>query len=150
MFYCFFQSIWSDEQTHPLLKLIKSGLHGWVINTLRSLYNEICFRVKHGGYASESIRQVVGVNQCGNASPIIFRKYMSDMRDCLDENTGVVLSKFCSKDKFIVNTIKSKCMIFGQMESAKLYSMATLLNASISIYIYMCVCVCGGGGGGGN
>ena len=72
-------------------KLIKSGLHGRVINTLRSLYNKTCFRVKHGGYASESIRQVVGVNQGGNASPIIFRKYMSDMRDYLDENTRVVL-----------------------------------------------------------
>ena len=134
-------------------KLIKSGLHGRVINTLRSLYNKTCFRVKHGGYASESIHQVVGVNQGGNASPIIFRKYMSDMRDYLDENTGVVLShdeillhllwaddliltstsirdaqsqldglsKFCSKNKSIVNAIKSKCMIFGQMESAELY-----------------------------
>ena len=48
-------------------KLIKSGLHDRVINTLRSLYNKTCFRVKHGGFASESIRQVVGVNQDGNA-----------------------------------------------------------------------------------
>ena len=72
-------------------KLIQSGLHGRVINTLRSLYNKTCFRVKHGGYASESIRQVIEVNRGGNASPTFFRKYMSDMRDYLDENTGVVL-----------------------------------------------------------
>ena len=30
-------------------------------------------------------------------------------------------AKFCPKNKSIVNAIKSKCMIFGQMESAKLY-----------------------------
>ena len=41
------------------------------------------------------------------------------------------LSKFCSKNKSIVNVIKSKSMIFGQMESYIL--MATLLNASMSI-----------------
>ena len=146
-------------------KLIKSGLHGRVINTLRSLYNKTCFRVKHGGYASESIRQVVGVNQGCNASPIIFRKYMSDMRDYLDENTRVVLShdeillhlmrahdliltsssiwdaqspldglsKFCSKNKSLVNAIKSKCMIFGQMGVPSFDLIETILNASMSI-----------------
>ena len=66
-------------------KLIKYGLHGRVKNTMRSVYNRTCLCVKHGGTASRSIRQVVGVKQGGNASPIIFRKYMSDMKDYLDE-----------------------------------------------------------------
>ena len=34
----------------------------------------------------------MGVNQGGNASPIIFKKYLNDMKDYLKEHTGVVLS----------------------------------------------------------
>ena len=66
-------------------KLIKSGLHGRVINTLRNLYTKTYFRVKQGGYLSDLILQEVGVNQGGNASPIIFRKYLSDLRNYLNE-----------------------------------------------------------------
>ena len=73
-------------------KIIKSGLHGRVINTLRNLYTKTVFRVKHEGKLSEKIQQFVGVNQGGNASPIIFKKYLSDMKDYLKEHTGVVLS----------------------------------------------------------
>ena len=73
-------------------KLIKSGLHGRVINTLLNLYKKTYFRVKHGGYLSDRILQDVGVNQGGNASSIIFRKYLSDLRNYLDAKTGVILS----------------------------------------------------------
>ena len=40
-------------------KLIKSGLHGRMINKPGSLYNKTCFRVKYGGRVSEPTRQVV-------------------------------------------------------------------------------------------
>ena len=74
-------------------KIIKSGLHGRVINTLRDLYTKTVFRVKHEGKLSEKIQQHVGVNQGGNASPTIFKKYLGDMMDYLKEHTGVVLSE---------------------------------------------------------
>ena len=74
-------------------KIIQSGLHGRVINTLRNLYTKTVFRVKHEGKLSEKIKQSVGVNQGGNASPIIFKKYLGDMKDYLKEHTGVVLSE---------------------------------------------------------
>ena len=43
----------------------------------------------------------------------------SSIRDAQSQLDG--LSKFFSKNKYIVNAIKSKCMIFGQMKSTKLY-----------------------------
>lgn len=70
-------------------KLIKSGLHGRVINTLRSLYSKTYFRIKHEGKLSQRISQELGVNQGGNASPILFRKYMSDLGNYLSKHTGV-------------------------------------------------------------
>ena len=74
-------------------KIIRSGLHGRVINTLRNLYTKTVFRVKHEGKLSEKIQQFVGVNQGGNASPTVFKKYLGDMMDYLKEHTGVVLSE---------------------------------------------------------
>ena len=74
-------------------KIIKSGLHGRVINTLRNLYTKTVFRVKHEGKLSGKIEQTIGVNQGGNASPTIFKKYLNDMKDYLKEYTGVVLSQ---------------------------------------------------------
>ena len=73
-------------------ELIKSGLHGRVINTLRNLYTKTYFRVKQGSYLSDLILQEVGFNQGDNASLIIFRKYLADLHSYLNENTGVILS----------------------------------------------------------
>ena len=134
-------------------KLIKSGLHGRVINTLRNLYTKTYFRVKQGGYLSDLILQEVGVNQGGNASPIIFRKYLSDLRSYLNEKTGVILSEdeilvhllwaddlimtstttadahnqlnglsnYCSKHRSIVNSVKTKFMVYGKLDNVCLY-----------------------------
>ena len=73
-------------------KLIKSGLHGKVINTLRDLYMKTYFRVKHKGKLSSRILQEIGVNQGGNASPTIFRKYMADLDSYLSRHTGICIS----------------------------------------------------------
>ena len=134
-------------------KLIKSGLHGKVINTLRNLYTKTFFRVNHKGKLSEKIMQEVGVNQGGNASPMIFRKYLIDLKDYMKSHSGVILSEdeilihllwaddcitaatnvphaqiqlnglanFCSKNRALVNTIKTKFMAFGNLEDIKLY-----------------------------
>ena len=133
-------------------KMIKSGLHGRVVNTLRNLYTKTFFRVKHNGMLSEKIIQLVGVNQGGNSSPIIFRKYLIDLKDYMETHTGVVLSeqeilahllwaddliavsskpsdaqkqlnglaKYCSKNRSIVNTIKTKYMTFGNVGDIRL------------------------------
>ena len=86
-------------------KIIKSGLHGRVIDTLRDLYKKTAFRIKHNGRLSPPILQTVGVNQGGNASPSIFREYMSDLRDYLDEYTGVCLSDITISDTKLLNLL---------------------------------------------
>ena len=73
-------------------KIIKSGLHGRLLNTLRSLYSKTSFRVKHSGKLSDSILQQMGVNQGGYASPTIFREYLADLSDYLPKHTGVCIS----------------------------------------------------------
>ena len=149
-------------------KLIKSGLHGRVINTLRNLYTKTYFRVKQGGYLSDLILQEVGVNQGGNASPIIFRKCLADLRNYLNENTGVILSedeilvhllwaddliltstttadaqnqlnglsKYCSKHKSIVNSVKTKFMVYGKLENVRLYFNGNALE-QVTEYEYL-------------
>ena len=149
-------------------KLIQSGLHGRVINTLRNLYSKTFFRVKHGGFISEGLLQEVGVNQGGNASPIIFRKYLSDLRQYLNEKTGAILAddeilvhllwaddlimtsttaqdaqsqlnglaSFCAKNRSIVNTVKTKYMVFGKLEHVKLFFNSHALD-QVTEYKYL-------------
>ena len=74
-------------------KIISSGLHGRLINTLRNLYTKTRFRVKHGGRLSDVIFQHMGVNQGGNASPTIFREYLSDLSKYMLQHTGVCISE---------------------------------------------------------
>ena len=66
-------------------KLIRAGFHGKVIDTLRSLYRKTVFRVKCKGLLSPPIRDSYGVNQGGNASPMLLLivKYMTPF----DENS---------------------------------------------------------------
>ena len=56
-------------------KLIEAGFLGKVIDTLRSPYRKIVFRVKGKGFLSlptKCIRDSYSVNQGGNASPMLF------------------------------------------------------------------------------
>ena len=62
-------------------KLIKSGWTRRVIETLRNLYSKTCFCVKHNGYVSSPVHDSVGVNQGGNASGFMFRRYMADLHE---------------------------------------------------------------------
>ena len=86
-------------------KIIKSGLHGRVIDTLRNLYKKTTYRIKHEGKLSDPLRQTMGVNQGGNASPVIFREYLADVRDYLDDHTGVCLSDVTISDILILNLL---------------------------------------------
>ena len=62
-------------------KFIISGWTGRVIETLRNLYSKTCFCVKHNGYVSSPVNESVGVNQGGNASGFMFRRYMADLHE---------------------------------------------------------------------
>ena len=73
-------------------KIHKSGFTGRVIDTLRNLYQKTTYRIKSNNKISEPTSETSGVNQGGTASPFLFRIYLSDLKDCLDEYTGICLS----------------------------------------------------------
>ena len=81
-------------------KLIKSGVHGKVIDTLRSLYKKTYYRVKCHGRLSPIITENIGVNQGGNASPTLFRHFLSDLGDYLHTHCGL-----CITDDIIVHLL---------------------------------------------
>ena len=72
-------------------KLIKSGWSGRVIDTVRNFYSKTYFRVKHKGLVSPPIPNYIGVNQGGNASGLMFRKYLADLREYLSNAVGVCI-----------------------------------------------------------
>ena len=74
-------------------KIMKSGWHGKVIETLRSLYQKTNFRIKHQGLLSFSMRDIMGVNQGGVASGLLFRKYMADLDMFLNTEFGVCIGE---------------------------------------------------------
>ena len=87
-------------------KLIRAGFHGKVIDTLRSLYRKTVFRVKCKGLLSPPIRDSYGVNQGGNASPMLFRQYMADIGDYLLKENGL-----CITDDIIVHLLWSDDLV---------------------------------------
>ena len=72
-------------------KIINSGWSGRVIDTLRDLYAKTHYRIKASGKLSPIIENLIGVNQGGNASGLLFRKYMADLCDYLDREFGIVI-----------------------------------------------------------
>ena len=74
-------------------KIIKNGLKGRVIDTIRSLYKQGHIHVKCAGKISPPISNQLGVNQGGVASGLLFRKYMQDISDYLSKEVGVCISK---------------------------------------------------------
>ena len=95
LFICFvgFSKAFDLVNRHILFfKLIKSGFHARVFDTLRSLYKKTNFRVKIGGKLCSLIKDEHGVNQGGNASPTLFRKYLADLGEYLSEHVGICVS----------------------------------------------------------
>ena len=76
-------------------KLIKPCVHGKVIDTLRSLYKKNYYRVKCHGRLSPIITENIGVNQGGNASPTLFRHFLSDLGDYLHTHCGKGIKNGC-------------------------------------------------------
>ena len=73
-------------------KIKHSRFRGRVIDTLQNLYSKTSYRMKYNGKLSDPVHENIGVNQGGNCSPILFRKYLYDLKDFLDEFTGICLS----------------------------------------------------------
>ena len=63
------------------------------MDTLRNLYSKTQFRLKWRGLLSNPSPDNIGVNQGGNASPTLFRRYMSDLMDYLNEQFGVCIGE---------------------------------------------------------
>ena len=72
---------------------MRSGWHGKVIDTLRSVYQKTNFRIKHQGLLSFSMSNIMGVNQGGVASGLLFRKYMADLDMFLNTECGVCIGE---------------------------------------------------------
>ena len=73
-------------------KVKHSGFTGRVIDTLQNLYAKTRYHVKHNGKISDPISEHTGVNQGGNTSPILFRRYLHDLKDYLDKHIGICIS----------------------------------------------------------
>ena len=74
-------------------KIMKSGWYGKVIDTLRSLYRKTSYRVKKDGWMSFLITNILGVNQGGIASGLLFRKYLSDLDEYLKTKFGICVGE---------------------------------------------------------
>ena len=72
-------------------ELIKQGSCGRVIGTLRNLYTNTFFRVKVNGLISPLIPNHIGVNQGGNVSGLLFRKYLADLDEYICKYVGVCI-----------------------------------------------------------
>ena len=72
-------------------KLLNSGWSGRMVDTVRDLYQKTSFRFKFEGSVSPNVSNDMGVNQGGNASGFLFRKYLSDLSEYLFENYGVCI-----------------------------------------------------------
>ena len=86
----------------------------------KSLYQKTSFEVKSKGWLSFLIDNVMGVNQGGVASGLLFRKYMADLGDYLDYNFGV-----CLDDVIFVHLLWADDFI---LMSESVFGMQRLLN----------------------
>jgi hypothetical protein len=133
-------------------KIIKSGISGRIIETVKDMYKKTKCTVKTPDGLSPDINNCFGVNQGGTLSPNLFRKYLADMSAYLVKHHGIIINedyvishilwaddlilfsntaeglqaqmnglfKFCSKNKMIVNELKTKVMIFGNGKKSEI------------------------------
>ena len=72
-------------------KLLRQGWSGRVIDTMKNFYAKTYFRVKINSRVSPSIPNHIGVNQGGNVSGLLFRKYMADLDEYLHREVGIYI-----------------------------------------------------------
>ena len=80
---------------HTILfyKLAKAGITGRALNLLRDMYSKIKAIVKVKNRLFEWIKDYCGTNQGGPLSPNMFRFILTDLREFLDIEFGIVLEE---------------------------------------------------------
>ena len=61
-------------------KLITSGIHGNILNIIRSMYNEVKSKVKYMGNTSETFASFLGARQGESLSPFLFCMFVNDLK----------------------------------------------------------------------
>lgn len=74
-------------------KLFKSGLKGRAIKVLRNMYSKVRARVKINNYLYKWIKDICGTNQGGPISPDLFRYMLSDLKEYLEMECGIVIAE---------------------------------------------------------
>ena len=72
-------------------KVLIQGFEGKIIDVLRNMYTKTKCKVKTSEGLSPYIHDVIGVNQGGILSPMLFRKYLSDLDTYLTKHCGIVI-----------------------------------------------------------
>ena len=75
------------DRTHLWTKLFSTGIHGRILNVVKSIYKEAQSCVRHNGEVSQLFPCNNGVRQGDNLSPLLFSIYLNDLQ--------VFLSKQC-------------------------------------------------------
>ena len=72
-------------------KILIQGFEGKIIDVLRNMYTKTKCKVKTPEGLIPYIKDVIGVNQGGILSPVLFRKYLSDLDTYLTKHCGIVI-----------------------------------------------------------
>ncbi len=128
-------------------KLYSKGYQSKLLNVLIDMYSKTKSKIKWKNFLSNTFQDKFGVNQGGVTSPYLFKSFLKDLADELDDSCGVVidnkilkhllwaddlflvstsadnmqtqidnLSSYCKKWQLIVNTMKTKIMVFGKSD----------------------------------
>ncbi len=143
-------------------KLHSKGYSSKLLNVMVNMYSKTKSRIKWKNFLSDTFQDTFGVNQGGVTSPYLFKSFLKDLTDELDDTCGVVmynkiikhllwaddlflistsaekmqkqinnLGSYCKKWQLIVNTMKTKVMIFGKDATSEDYF--TLNGSTIAI-----------------
>ncbi len=132
------------------VKLIKNGYTSKLLRVIIDMYSKTSSVVKWKGYLSKSFNDVMGVAQGGITSPFLFKNFLTDLGENLNDDCGVVLHEsiishllwaddlflvspsadlmqlqlnnlksYCSQWQMVVNTVKTKVIVFGVRDTTK-------------------------------
>jgi len=65
-----------------MVKTIRLGIRGTMINNIRSMYQNVRSRVKYNNKLSDSFECYMGVRQDECLSPVWFSMFLNDLEEC--------------------------------------------------------------------
>ena len=80
-----FDTVWRDDL---LYKLLKAGIHGRMLNMIKSMYEETCYSVKCKDGLTTFLKSIRGVRQGCNLSPILFNLFINDFERLFEDIEG--------------------------------------------------------------